>query len=179
MKKIFSILLLLISLSLNAQITKNNWLVGGGISFSYSKSKPEAAVDSKAFHMSLSPNLGYFIWNKFALGSRLDFDMSRYKSDNGSSSFDRLLVTPFIRYYFLGNEKMINPFAESSYRFSVINENNSQEFSAKGGIAIFANNSVAYEIFLNYLNSFSKNHFIGNHTLLLGIGIQVHLKKYR
>ncbi|AVR44243.1 hypothetical protein C7S20_02625 [Christiangramia fulva] len=177
MKKIISLLLLVTSLSLNAQITKNNWLVGGGISFSYSKSKPEGAVDSEAFNINLSPDIGYFIWDKFAFGSRLDFDLNHYKSDNGNSNFKRLLVSPFLRFYFLDEEKMVNPFIEGSYRFSLINENNSQEFSAKGGIAIFLNNSVAYEIFLNYLNSTTQNQYIGSHTLLLGIGIQVHLKK--
>ncbi len=72
---------------------------------------------------------------------------------------------------------MVNPFMESSYRFSLVNENNSKEFSAKGGVAIFLNSSVAFEASLNYLNSISKNTYVGDHTFLLGFGIQVHLEK--
>ncbi len=165
------------SMTTNGQITKNNWLVGGDVAFSYSKSKPESTVDSQAFNINLSPNVGYFFWDKLALGTRAEYTLSRYESDSGTSKFDRFLVSPFARYYFLNIDKLVNPFLESSYRFSLIGENNSQEFSAKGGVAIFLNSSVAFEASLNYLNSISKNTYVGDHTLLLGFGIQVHLEK--
>lgn len=177
MRILFLFLLLLISISLNAQITKGNWLVGGDVSFSYSKSKPDSSVDSEAFEIDLSPNIGYFFFNKLAVGSQFDFLVSRYKSDTGNSNFETLFLSPFIKYYFLDNEKILNPFIESSYRFSLQNENKSKQFSAKGGLAIFVNNSVAYEVFLNYLNYTTHNRYAGSHSLLLGFGIQVHLKK--
>jgi len=177
MKTLFLFLVLVISLNLSAQITKSNWLVGGDIAFSYSKSKPESSVDLETFNINLSPNIGYFIWDKWAFGLRTDFTRSRSKSDSGTSEFDSFQLSPFVRYYFLETDKMVNPFLESSYRFSLINENNSEEFSAKVGVAIFLNKSVAFEMSLNYLNLKSKNEFVGNHTLLLGFGIQVHLEK--
>ncbi|MFV0572584.1 MAG: outer membrane beta-barrel protein [Xanthomarina gelatinilytica] len=175
---LFFLLAITISLTAKAQINKNNWLVGGDIAFSYSKSKPESTVDSKTFNLNASPNVGYFFWNKLAFGARFDYTLSRTKNDSGTSKFDRFLLSPFARYYFLNTDKMANPFLESSYRFSLMNENNSKEFSAKGGIAIFLNSSVAFEISLNYLNSTTNNTtFVGNQTLLLGFGIQVHLEK--
>lgn len=177
MKALFFFLVLTCSLSLNAQITKGNWLVGGDISFSYSKSKPKAAVDSEALDIDISPNIGYFMWDNFAIGSKLNFYLNRHKSDKGTSSYNSFLVSPFLKFYFLSEEKLLNPFIETSYRFSLTDNNNSNEVSAKGGIAIFLNNSVAYEISLNYVNSITKNQYAGSHTLLLGIGIQVHLKK--
>jgi hypothetical protein len=164
--------------TVNAQITKGNWMVGGDVAFSYSKSKPESTVDSKTFALNVSPNVGYFFWNKLALGGRVDYDLSHTKTDSGNSKFDRFLISPFARYYFFEEDKMTNPFLESSYRFSLINENNSKEFSVKGGLSIFLNSSVAFEVSLNYLNSTANNSYVGNHTLLLGFGIQVHLEKF-
>ncbi|WP_157206469.1 outer membrane beta-barrel protein [Mariniflexile maritimum] len=177
MKTLFFFFVFTLTLSINAQITKGNWLVGGDIAFSYSKSKPESTVDSKGFDINLSPNIGYFFWDKLALGTRLSYFSSRYKSDMGNSTYESFLVSPFVKYYFMDTNKMVNPFIESSYRFSLVNENNSKEFSAKGGAAIFLNSSVALEISLNYLNSITNNSFVGNHTFLLGFGIQVHLEK--
>ena len=177
MKKLFTLFLLITSFNLNSQITKGNWLVGGDASFSYSKSKPDSSVDSETFEIDLSPNIGYFFFNKLAVGSQFDFLVSRYKSDTGNSNFETLFFSPFIKYYFLDNEKILNPFLESSYRFSIQNENKSKQFSAKGGLAIFVNNSVAYEVFLNYLNYTTQNRYAGSHSLLLGFGIQIHLKK--
>lgn len=174
---LFFLLILTFSVTANAQITKNNWLVGGDIAFSYSTSKPESTVDFKTFALNVSPNVGYFFWDKLALGTRLDYAVNSYRSDTGDSNYDSFLVSPFARYYFLDADKMANPFLESSYRFSLLNENNSKEFSAKGGLAIFLNRSVAFEISLNYLNSITNNSYVGNHTLLLGFGIQVHLEK--
>tara|TARA_R110001583_G_scaffold166795_1_gene319592 strand:- start:240 stop:782 length:543 start_codon:yes stop_codon:yes gene_type:complete len=174
---LFFFFVLTLTVSLNAQIIKGNWLVGGDIAFSYSKSKPESSVDSEAFDLDIAPNVGYFIWDKLAFGTRVNYFRSRYKTDTGTAKFDRFLVSPFARYYFLDKDKMVNPFLESSYRFSLINENNSEEFSAKGGMAIFLNGSVALEISLNYLNLMSKNQFVGDHTFLIGFGIQVHLEK--
>lgn len=171
------LLLLATSISLNAQISKGNWLVGGDVSFSYSKSKPDSSVESETFEIDFSPNIGYFFMNQLAVGSQLDFFVSRYKSDTGSSNFETLFISPFIKYYFQDDEKIFNPFIESSYRFSLLDENNLKQFSAKGGLAIFVNESVAYEVFLNYLNSTTSNQYAGNHTLLLGFGIQIHLKK--
>lgn len=177
MKTLFFFLVLALSLSLNAQITKGNWMVGGDVAFSYSKSKSESVVDNETLNVNLSPNIGYFFWDKFALGLRPEYTRSRTKSDSGTSKFDRFVLSPFARYYFLKADNMINPFFETSYRISLVNEANSREFSAKGGIAIFLNSSVAFEVSLNYLNSTSENIFVGNHTILLGFGVQVHLEK--
>ncbi|MCL8006597.1 hypothetical protein [Gelidibacter japonicus] len=177
MKTLFFFFVMTLTLSLNAQITKGNWLVGGDIAFSYNKSKPESSVNFKTYNINLSPNVGYFFWNNLALGLRTDFTHSYTKTDSGTSKFDRFLLSPFAKYYFLNESKIVNPFIESSYRFSLINENNSKEFSAKGGIAIFLNSSVALEISLNYLNSITNDSFVGSQTVLIGIGIQVHLEK--
>jgi hypothetical protein len=177
MKTLFFFFLLTLSITLNAQITKGNWLVGGDIAFSYSKSKSQSINDSESFIIDASPNVGYFFWDKLAFGTRVNYFRSRFESSSGNSELDSFLVSPFVRYYFLNEKKRTNPFLESSYRFSLEDENKAEEFSFKGGIAVFLNSSVAVEISLNYLNSNSKNQFVGSHTILLGFGIQVHLEK--
>ena len=177
-KRLFiTIITFIFSYTIQSQITKGNWMVGGDIAFSYSKTKPKSIVESKAFKMDISPNVGYFFWDKLAFGTRVNYTISRYRSDSGNSNFDRLLVSPFARYYFLENEKFINTFLESSYRFAILNENNSTEFSIKGGVAIFLNSSVAFEIALEYLNSNTKDIYVGTNTLLLGFGVQIHLER--
>ena len=175
--QLFFFIALAFTLTTNAQITKGNWMFGGDIAFSYSKSKPKSIVNSKTFDMNLSPNVGYFFWDKFAVGTKINYTFSQSKSDSGTSKFERLLVSPFVRYYFLETEKPINFFLESAYRFAILNENNSTEFSVKGGAAIFLNSSVAFEIALEYLNSNTNTAYVGLNTILLGFGVQIHLEK--
>lgn len=152
-------------------------MVGGTGSFSYSKNKSETFSETKSFTIDLSPNIGYFIFDKFAAGSKVNFFKSESKSDSGTSDFKTFFISPFARYYFLEKEKKINIFLESSYKFSVDKENSDNSaISFKGGTAIFLNSSVALEISLEYLkNKFSNNQ--KSDTILLGFGIQVHLEK--
>lgn len=178
MKKIYALLILItITTSTNAQITEGNWLVGGNVGFSYSESKPASFATMQTFTVQLSPNVGYFIWDKFALGTKVDYTYSSSRSETGTSRFERFLATPFVKYYLLNTYKMVNPFLESAYGFSIINEASLRQFSVKGGAAVFLNDSVAFEVSLSYLNSTSKNMYNGSHTFLLGFGVQVHLKK--
>ncbi|WP_445737455.1 hypothetical protein [Mariniflexile sp.] len=162
-------------LTVNAQLTKGNWMVGGDVSFTYSQGKSDIA--GKTFTVTGSPNIGYFFFNKIAAGAKVNYTFSESKFERGTSEFERLLIAPFARYYFLEVDKPVNVFLESAYRYAILNENNSTEFSLKGGVAIFLNSSVALEVSLNYLNSKSKNEYVGSQDLLLGFGIQVNLEK--
>ena len=154
---------------------------GGDVSFSYTKSETESVGDFQNFSLNISPNAGHFFWNKLALGIRTDYTFSTTWDDRSSNSeSNRLAVSPFLRYYFLDVEKIYNVFAESSYNFETFfGDYDGKEFSLKAGLAIFLNQSVAFEISLNYLNldAENQNGFIGRNTLLLGFGIQVHLEK--
>src|SRR5699024_3995000 len=135
---------------------------------------PGAISVSKIFTINLSPNIGYFFWDKLAVGARVDYTFSRFKADTEETTkFERLLASPFARYYFLNVDKMVNPFLESSYRIAILNEANSREFSVKAGVAIFIKGSVALEVSLNYLNSTVNNIYVGAQTILLGFGVQI------
>jgi opacity protein-like surface antigen len=172
---LFFFFLFALTLTAHAQITKGNWMVGGDVAFSYSEGKSD--TKSESFTMRGSPNIGYFFFNKIALGTKVDYTFSQSKSANVTSKFDRLFVSPFARYYFLKPEKPINVFLESAYGFSILNNNNATVFSINGGVAIFLNSSVALEVSLEYLNTNSKDNYVGSNTILLGFGIQVHLER--
>ncbi|WP_019039447.1 outer membrane beta-barrel protein [Psychroflexus tropicus] len=178
MKHFLLLIALVASLSLNAQITKNNWLVGGSAAFSYTENDNQS--NSNNLRLSLSPNIGYFFLDKLALGPRPNYFLNRGNSDSGTSKSERIILAPFVRYYFLEAEKKINVFAEGAYNLDIDvfgDGDNPEDFEIKAGLAIFLNSSVALETSLSYINSNSKNQFVGNHTFLLGFGLQIHLEK--
>lgn len=179
MKKTYFIFLLTLFLSVysNAQIEKGFWMLGGDASFTYGKSKPNSVLDSESFNIDISPNVGYFVWDKFALGTKLDYYRSRTKFASGTSKYDAFWVSPFARYYFLEDEKPVNIFLESSYKFSILKENKITALSVKSGVALFLNQSTALEISLQYLNSNTKDIYVGSSAILLGFGYQLHLEK--
>ena len=178
MKTLFFFIALVASFHLNAQITKNNWLVGGSAAFSYTRTNPE--INGRLFEMNLSPNIGYFFWDKLAFGLRSTYNLTRGRSDLNRSTTERIMLLPFARYYLLEADRDMNLFVESAYgvRIDIVGDRrNPEEFLLKGGLAIFLNSSVAFEIALSYINFNSKDQFVGDHTLLLGFGLQIHLEK--
>jgi len=71
--------------SSSAQLTKHNWLVGGTGYFSSTTNNIETAQGQKITNLQLSPNIGYFITDKFAPGLKLSFGSTRYKMKNQNS----------------------------------------------------------------------------------------------
>ena len=102
---VFFLIFFATEITMNAQITKGNWLVGGDVALSYSKSKYETLPDASSFAFDISPNIGYFVYNKIAGGIKVDYYKSKYKDDLGSSTFENFYLAPFARYYFLKPEK--------------------------------------------------------------------------
>ena len=67
-KNIFFFCLLLLCMQMaSAQLTKGNWLVGGN-GYLSSQSQNLRGVNVKGSNLRLSPNVGYFIADKFAGG---------------------------------------------------------------------------------------------------------------
>jgi len=111
MKKLllFSLSALILKISL-AQITEHNWLVGGTGLFSSTTSNSMAgAVGQRQTQINLSPNIGYFLFDKFAAGLKLGYSNNRYKQLNtpnyNLSKFITYSIGPFLRYYFLPTDK--------------------------------------------------------------------------
>lgn len=69
----------------------------------------------KQFAISLTPRMGYFIINNFAVGLDLTIDYTHTEGNGGDyvSNMTRFGAGPFIRYY-VPSKKLL-PFAEASY----------------------------------------------------------------
>lgn len=186
--KLIMIMFIMVSVILNAQITKNHWLVGGNGSFSFNSSNTTSHIDGRTekfnvYTIDLSPNVGYFLMDKFALGLRGSYKHN-FSSASNSGSFSEISVDPFLRYYFLNSENSLNVFSEISYKFFIDNpyRNGMTTFGAKGGIVYFVNDIIGYELALHYLRTNFDNALSnkGTHDIVtLGIGIQVHLEKQK
>jgi hypothetical protein len=114
LKLVITIALSAFTLSTIAQTEKGTFLLGGSISYASSTNKVEHTSDySKSHAYTISPKMGYFIENNFAIGTKLQFsrNKNRYSTSvtvdqNGSQ---RLIdqgtetntygISPFARYY--------------------------------------------------------------------------------
>jgi hypothetical protein len=189
--------ILIFSSSAQAQLDKNTWLVGGSASFYASKRGYVSYVNpgvngySNDVHLSLSPNIGYFIANKLAVGLRPFFSWGKgqYYTDDplssgGKSDSKRYGIGPFVRYYFLEMTKQYNLLSEISYQAGTWNSEGAKGelnyFNVLVGPVLFFNSAVGLELLLGYsasneeLKGYSKSSPKG---FAINIGFQIHLIK--
>ena len=184
--KLIFILSLVFSHESDAQITDGNWLIGGTGYFASNYSKRETSGspnEVKGVMTVISPNIGYFLIDKLALGTGLSLSFSSPSGENNNSW--GYSVGPFLRYYFLKPEKTLNFLTEVNYYFGQTwsdytnDPRRSSTYGIKGGPVIFFRNNAALELTLNYFHSTSKreeeNNTI-NKQFLISIGFQIHLK---
>ena len=202
MRKPFLLFLAIISFQLCfGQITEGNWLVGGSGQFSaYSSTttnvSPAREQNVKAFNISVSPNIGYFIKDRFAVGLRPSLTWEKGKAGDafapdgsvlgsgGKLTQIRFVVGPFVRYYFLDVDKPYNILIETAYQYGIgstkpLNEKQSI-FSVGVGPVIYFNSSVGLEFLLGYNNTTQNAdgyYKTSKNSIQLGIGLQVHLEK--
>lgn len=179
-----------------AQLDKGNWLVGGSGNFYLSKrdytsyTSPVLNGYSKELHLTISPNGGYFLLDKFAVGLRPYFSWGKGESfpndptvSGGKSDSKRYGIGPFIRYYFLDKEKQFNILTDFSYQigeWNVGDKGKLSNFSFLAGPVIYFNTSIGMEFLLGYssqseeLKNFSVNSSKG---FSVNIGFQIHLIK--
>jgi len=202
MKKVMLSFFAIISINLSyGQITEGNWLVGGFGQFSASSStntnvSPAREQNVKAFNISVSPNIGYFIKDRFAVGLRPSLTWGKGKvgdafapdgsvlGSGGKSSQIRFVIGPFSRYYLLDTEKPFNILIEAAYQYGIgsskpLNERQSI-FSAGIGPVIYFNSSVGLEFLLGYNNTIlnAEGYYRNSkNSVQLNIGLQIHLEK--
>lgn len=182
--KLFFTAILFCSITTNAQITKGNWMVGGNGNLSSYETKyinNGSGVINKGVGINISPNLGYFFSNKFVAG--LSTNIGYTKPKNYESSFG-YGVGPFVRYYFLKEEKRVNLFAQTNYIFgetkSGSNKSQSNGYGFKAGPVIFFNSSVGLEMSIDYNSSKLTPNGAESSTynnFQIGLGFQIHLEK--
>lgn len=194
MKHIFFVCFLLSITTLSfGQITQGHWLVGGsGRFYSYKNNYQTSAFTSngKYTQIDLSPNVGYFLADKFALG--LKTTLSSLKGDwtatsgTGSTNTQRYLFGAFGRYYFLEAEKQTNILVDASYQTGIIRGLNDTKgtlnnFSISAGPVIYFNTSVGLEFLLGYATDIEKYssqiQTEKRNGFQFSIGLQIHLIK--
>jgi hypothetical protein len=171
----------------NSQLEKNSWLVGGNGFYTSTKSSFEYQINE----FKIAPNVGFFAFNNFAGGLRASFTTRRTtftsQSANISSDTSRRRwyeLGPFVRYYFLKPDKMINVFVEGSYLLgisktilaSATETSSTDSYSISAGPAIFFNPSISMELTLGYtFKDYGAE--LNESKLFINIGFQIHLKK--
>jgi hypothetical protein len=160
-----------------SQINKGQWLVGGDAGFTSSESG-SGDFKNKFSAITLSPNAGYFLIDKFAAGLR--FGYNKHKISN-TIIYNNFSIAPFARYYFLPKEQKVNVFADASYIFNRSRLDNFDEttkssgYSLKAGPAIFLNENVALEFTLGYSRIKENSTDYKTSTFQTGVGFQIHL----
>ena len=174
-KNIFFITILFIVFTSNAQIEKGNWMMGGSGSFgNYKITNKDDSFSST--QIGINPNIGYFIIDKLAFGALVQVNFSFYTQ--GNPTYSSNAISPFVRYYFLENDKTINIFSQGSYEILRINHNEVKQdkFKLKAGAVFFLNSSVGIEVALNYSKQ-KTNQDYENRAIYLDVGFQIHLEK--
>lgn len=158
-KLVFSFGLLLgLFFSASAQTDKSTLLLGGALSF-------QSSTGSSIF--VASPNVGVFIKKNIAIGAQFDLITT-----NSLTSWS---IGPYVRGYFAGTEKG-SFFGQGgiSVGGSSVGSTSSDtdvRFLVKGGYAVFLNKTAALEFSAGY------NAGKGTDFFLMGVGLQIHLKK--
>ncbi len=183
MKKIILLIIVSVSISnmVNGQITNGNWMLGGNASFSSSKYGSTGGVQYSQTDIQVSPLIGYFAINNFAVGLKPSLIYGSYNSSaNGTTNFS---VGPFTRYYFLKPENRVNVFTEGAYAYGISKAKNESAatklntFSISAGSVVYFNSSVGLEFTLGYTTTKIVGHTGNNSVIRLGIGFQFHFEK--
>lgn len=182
-KKIITVVLVLNSLFAKSQLDKKTWMIGGSIS--YSKAKYNTGVFNsmqEQYEYSISPKIGYFFFDKICGGIITSFDEVGSKAQGSIvwSKYSNFNFGPFLRYYFLKKEKMINILAECNYQLGAegsTNGLNKNTLSFAAGPVLYFNSSVGLEFLITHNTYRYKNVNASDNKIQLSIGLQIHLQK--
>ena len=164
----------LMGITANAQLQQGNWMVGAQVA---------NVKFTNGFAMSLSPNLAYFIQDRWALGAQVGLDV--LSPEGTSDTQTNWSIAPFTRYYFTSNEvdNLLNNgafFAEGSAGFggnnsSVGDSTNGVELGIGAGYAYFITPNVGLEGLLKYKGLVGGGNTNSQGDLYLGVGFQIYL----
>ena len=160
MKKIlfYFAILLIATISTNAQTEKGRTFISGSSELNFSNTTMtyeydgEERGDSDVSQFNMTPTIGYFVADGFALGLSLNVDNSK-QDDYTSNS---VTFGPIAKYYF--GTTNVKPFIQGGvYYGSQVEDNDTDESKAKasswdigGGVAIFLNNFASIDAALGY-----------------------------
>lgn len=171
----------------SAQLSKGNWLFEGNmgnIYFGNTDSKNvsetfESESTSKNFSFDIYPRAGYFITNNLVLGSTLGFgfssgdsestNLANIKTSESKYSSSYISLSPFIRYYFPGKDKLrFYGQIGSGLDYTFSNKSEGKSYNGTTGIL---NSSYSYDYPKKYNTFFANgliglNYFVSNSTAI-------------
>lgn len=151
-----------------SQTEKGTYLLGGNASF-------QSVGDESV--LSINPNIGYFIANKFALGLNAGF--------TSFNELNLLSLGPNVRGYFLTSEKG-SLFASVGFNYTNVSFGDDSEsetgYTAGIGYAVFLNPAIALEMGANYSKLSTSNSSIGtpitnDGLFAINVGFQIHFNR--
>lgn len=99
--------MLLLSFPGFAQVTKGKWLVGGVFeSFTRTNTVTNPAAENKSSQVLVSPRVGYFITNRWAVGIAPSYSSYKYKDSTVTNQGSGYGISAFVRYYQPIGEKL-------------------------------------------------------------------------
>lgn len=188
MKYILTILItLFLSFSAKSQIGEGTWLTGGSANLSSSNftySYSGFVGKGRSTNINISPVIGYFIVDKFAVGAKPSLSYENSSSISGTTRSTHFDIGPFVRYYFLPADNVINLFAEANYQYGFIkfqaaDSKSRNTFSFYVGPVVYFNSSVGLELFLGYYirNEKFLDGTVKTNSFQINVGFQIQLKK--
>ncbi|HEY5461893.1 MAG TPA: outer membrane beta-barrel protein [Hanamia sp.] len=195
MKPLFSFIFIFCISNSNiakAQITKGFWQVGGDANFISSTFSPYSSSANKQSRLEIAPTIGYFFFDKFSAGLKIDIAFSHSATDSTASgsgfttNASSYLFGPYMRYYFLNEEKALNFFAEANYGYGLgvsknygmsRNTTKSQQFTFMAGPEFFFTQSVGLEFTIGYYYYKQTGINPGSKGFQMGLGFMIHLER--
>ncbi|MDJ1501687.1 outer membrane beta-barrel protein [Xanthocytophaga agilis] len=187
MKKIFIAAIAMISaMTATAQVEQGKLFING--QFGVSSKSYEANSNYKYSSFALTPSVGYFVSDQFAVGLGLGFTTTKNKYINNTNvvteTTPTVNVSPFVRYYIPTSGDKFHFFAQSRLGFGFGKEKtktefanstntteskvNTIDFSISPGFAFFPSSHWATELTLRgfYINSVNPQGGNNNNTTI-------------
>lgn len=162
-KRIFILLLSVISIGAFAQFEQGTKMVGGAISFASTTTKGRLDNTTRKLEtstdFSIAPHFGYFVIDRLAMGASLDFGLSKSTSatDDDEISYTNIQLAPFVRYYLPAGVFFEGQFGVGTSKVNgrdvggtFEDKDNIFSWSLAAGYAILLNETVAIEPVLGY-----------------------------
>lgn len=152
----------------NAQIQKDNWMVGGQVA---------DVRFTNGFSLTLTPQVGYFIKDNWAVGAEVGLS-----TGGGTTNWS---LGAFSRYYFGKNEinSLLNNgrfFGQGNVGFGGINSSagnstNGVNLGIGAGYAYFISKNISLDAILKFDAVVGGGNTSGNGSLGLNVGFQIYL----
>lgn len=194
-KQLFTIMLVLVAFTINAQTEQGKWMVSGATGLQFGSMTTKQVYDgysddkAKTSIFSLMPSINYFVMDNLAVGLGLNYSSSTVKYDGDKDTTSSTMFIPNAVYFFPvdGNVK---PFAQIGAGYaSMVEEYSGSGYSGEekyagfvynlgGGVAYFVQENVSFNFGLSYTggsleHDTDSNYEIEQSNFAANIGISV------